>query len=99
MKKIAVMFGLFLLVAAIVFPVVGSGNYSPSNCSVEQNVGAFIADGSPRPPYPPLIIADGSPRPPYPPIIVADGSPRPPCPPVIVADGSPRPPYPPVVVA
>jgi len=44
MKKIAVMFGLFLLVAAIVFPVVGSGNYRPSNCSVEQNVGAFIAD-------------------------------------------------------
>src|SRR3981189_3123856 len=99
MKKIAVVFGLFLLVAAIVFPVVGSGNYSPSNCSVEQNVGSFIADGSSRPPYPPVIIADGSPRPPYPPIIVADAIPRPPYPPVIVADGSPRPPYPPVVVA
>jgi len=71
MKKIAVMFGLFLLVAAIVFPVVGSGNYRPSNCSVEQNVGAFVADGSPRPPYLPVIVADGSPRPPYPPVIVA----------------------------
>ncbi len=71
MKKIAVMFGLFLLVAAIVLPVVGSGNYRPSNSSVEQNVGAFIADGSPRPPYPPIIVADGSPRPPYPPGLAA----------------------------
>ena len=71
MKKIAVMFWLFVLVAIILIPVVGSGNYSPSNCSVEQNVGAFIADGSPRPPYPPVIVADGSPRPPYPPVLVA----------------------------
>jgi len=35
---------------------VGSGNYSPSNSSVEQNVGAFIADGSPRPPHPQLSL-------------------------------------------
>jgi hypothetical protein len=67
MKKIAVMFGLFVLFAIIVIPVVGSGNYSPSNSCVERNVGAFVADGSPRPPYPPVIVADGSPRPPYPP--------------------------------
>lgn len=85
MKKIAVMFGLFLLVAAIVLPVVGSGNYRPSNSCVERNVGALIADGSPRPPYPPVIVADGSPRPPYPPVIVADGSPRPPYPPGLAA--------------
>jgi hypothetical protein len=67
MKKIAVMFGLFLLVAIIVVPVVGYAKYSPSNSSVEQNVGAFIADGSPRPPFPPILTADGSPRPPFPP--------------------------------
>ncbi len=85
MKKIAVMFGLFVLVAIILIPVVGSGNYSPSNCCVERNVGAFVADGSPRPPYPPVIVADGSPRPPYPPVIVADGSPRPPYPPGLAA--------------
>jgi hypothetical protein len=95
MKKIAAMFGLFLLAAIIAVPVVGSANYSPSNSSVERNVGVLSADGSPRPPYPPVIVADGSPRPPYPPVILADGSPRPPYPPVIVADGSPRPPYPP----
>jgi len=57
MKKIAVMFGLFLLVAIIVLPVVGYGNYSPSNPSVERNVGAIIADGSPRPPMPPNLFA------------------------------------------
>ncbi len=71
MKKIAVMFGLFLLVAAIVLPVVGSGNYRPSNSCVERNVGALTADGSPRPPYPPVLVADGSPRPPYPPGLAA----------------------------
>jgi hypothetical protein len=66
MKKIAVIFGLFLLVAILVVPVTTSGNYSPSNSSVERNVGAFVADGSPRPPTPPIIVADGSPRPPTP---------------------------------
>jgi hypothetical protein len=92
MKKIAVIFGLFLLVAILVVPVTTSGNYSPSNSSVERNVGAFVADGSPRPPTPPIIVADGSPRPPTPPVTVADGSSRPPAPPVVIADGSPRPP-------
>lgn len=71
MKKIAVMFGLFLFVAIVVVPVAGSGNYSPSNSSVERNVGAFVADGSPRPPFPPIIVADGSPRPPFPPVMPA----------------------------
>jgi hypothetical protein len=85
MKKIALMFGLFVLAAIIVVPVVGSANYSPSNSSVEGNVGVFIADGSPRPPVPPVVVADGSPRPPVPPIVVADGSPRPPVPPSLTA--------------
>ena len=80
MKKVAVMFGLFLSVAMVI-SVAGSGNYSSSNSSVERNVGALIADGSPRPPVPPLIVADGSPRPPVPPLLLADGSPRPPVPP------------------
>jgi hypothetical protein len=82
MKKIAVMFGLFLLIAIVLVPVAGSGNYSPSNSSVERNVvAALIADGSPRPPTPPVVVADGSPRPPTPPVVVADGSPRPSTPP------------------
>jgi len=85
MKKIAAMFGLFLLVAIIVVPVVGYANYSPSNSSVERNVGAFVADGSPRPPFPPILVADGSPRPPFPPVVIADGSPRPPFPPGLSA--------------
>lgn len=82
MTKIAAVFTLFLFVAILVLPVVGSANYSPSNSSVERNVdGAFIADGSPRPPYPPVIVADGSPRPPYPPVVVADATTRPLVPP------------------
>ena len=53
MKKTAATFGLFLLVAIIVLTVAGSGDYSPSNSTVERNVvGVFIADGSPRPPVP-----------------------------------------------
>jgi hypothetical protein len=65
--------------AMIVVAVVGSGNYSPSNSSVERNVvGVFIADGSQ---VPPLSVAGGSPRPPVPPVVLADGSPRPPVPP------------------
>ena len=85
MKKIGVMFGLFILAAAIVIPVAASGNYSPSNSAVEGNfAGTFIADGSPRPPYPPTLIVDGSPRPPYPPATF-DGSPRPPYPPGLSA--------------
>jgi len=82
MKKIGVVFGSFILAAAIVISVVGSGNYSPSNSAVERNfAGALIADGSPRPPVPPPpLIADGSPRPPVPPATF-DGSPRPPVPP------------------
>lgn len=83
MKKIAVMFGLLALATIIAIPIVRSAHYSPGNSSVERNVGAFIADGSPRPPFPPIIVADGSPRPPFPPVIVADGSPRPPFPPVV----------------
>ena len=71
MKKIAVISGLFLLVAILVVPVTTSGNYSPSNSSVERNVGAFVADGSPRPPTPPVVIADGSPRPPVKPLLFA----------------------------
>ena len=67
MKKIGVVFGSFILAAAIVISVVGSGNYSPSNFAVEQNLaGALLADGSPRPPIPPAMF-DGSPRPPFPP--------------------------------
>jgi hypothetical protein len=82
MKKIAVMFGLFLFAAMIVLSVASSGNYIPSNPAVERNVArVFIADGSPRPPVPPMVVADGSPRPPVPPIVFADGSPRPPVPP------------------
>ncbi len=85
MKKIGVVFGLFILAAVIVVPVAGSGNYSPGNSAVEGNfAGAFIADGSPRPPYPPMLIVDGSPRPPYPPATF-DGSPRPPYPPSLSA--------------
>ena len=109
MKKIGVMFGLFML-AVIVVSVAGSGNYSPSNSAVEGNfLGVLIADGSPRPPFPPAQAFDdslrqqlsppttalnGSPRPPFPPTLVADGSPRPPFPPAAF-DGSPRPPFPP----
>lgn len=81
MKKTAVTFGLFLLAAINVVTVASSGDYSPSNSSVERNVvGVFIADGSPRPPVPPPSVADGSPRPPVPPVVLADGSPRPPVP-------------------
>jgi hypothetical protein len=66
MKKIGVVFGLFIAVVMVVF-VAGSGNYSPSNFAVEQNLaGALLADGSPRPPIPPALF-DGSPRPPLPP--------------------------------
>jgi len=45
MKKITVTFGLFLLLAAIIVATVASsGNYSPSNSSVERNVvSVFIA--------------------------------------------------------
>jgi hypothetical protein len=71
MKKIAVISGLFLLVAILVVPVTTSGNYNPSNSGVERNVGAFVADGSPRPPAPPVAIADGSPRPPVKPSLSA----------------------------
>jgi hypothetical protein len=67
-KKIAVVFVVFVLAASILLPVAGSANYSTSNSGVEGNfAGTFIADGSPRPPYPPTLIVDGSPRPPYPP--------------------------------
>jgi hypothetical protein len=90
MKKIAVMFGLLMLAAIIAISVASSANYSPGSSGVERNVGAFIADGSPRPPFPPVVVADGSPRPPFPPVVVADGSPRPPFPPVVVADDSSR---------
>jgi len=85
MKKIGVVFGSFMA-AVIVISVAGSGNYSPSNSAVERNfAGAFIADGSPRPPVPPPpLIADGSPRPPVPPATF-DGSPRPPVPPALSA--------------
>ena len=93
MKKLAVVFGLFVLALS----VATSGNYSPSNSTVEKNLaGTFLADGSPRPPLPPTFAFDGSPRPPLPPQEAApDGSPRPPLPPMVVADGSPRPPLPP----
>jgi hypothetical protein len=86
MKKIGVLFGLFILAAFIAVAAVAvSGNYSPSNSAVEGNfAGTFIADGSPRPPYPPTLIVDGSPRPPYPPATF-DGSPRPPYPPGLSA--------------
>ena len=96
MKRMAVLFGLGALIATIAVLVTGSGNYSPSNLSVERNVlKTYIADGSPRPPLPPSsLTADGSPRPPLPPATF-DGSPRPPLPPVVVADGCPRPPLPP----
>jgi hypothetical protein len=69
MKKIAVMFGFLTLATIIAIPIVGSVHYSPGNSSVERNVGAFIADGSPRPPFQPIIVADGSPRPPFPPVV------------------------------
>jgi hypothetical protein len=66
MKKIGVVFGLFIA-AVIIVPVASSGNYSPSNFAVEQNLaGTFLADGSPRPPIPPAAF-DGSLRPPVPP--------------------------------
>jgi hypothetical protein len=84
MKKISVMVGLCML-AAVFVPVAGSGNYSPSNFAVERNLKGFlIADGSPRPPFPPALVADGSPRPPFPPATI-DGSPRPPFPPGVSA--------------
>jgi hypothetical protein len=88
MKKLAVISGLFVFVALIVLPVAGSGNYSASNSVVEQILGTFVADGSPRPPFPPAttMASDGSPRPPFPP------------PPVAAFDGSPRPPFPPAPV-
>jgi hypothetical protein len=96
MKRIAVIFGLFGLAALLVLPVVGSGNYSPSNSAVEGNFAdQRVADGSPRPPIPPSPAFDGSPRPPIPPALLADGSPRPPIPPALIVDGSPRPPIPP----
>jgi hypothetical protein len=97
MKKIGVLFGLFILAAFIAVAAVGvSGNYSPSNSAVEGNFpGQRVADGSPRPPLPPLPAFDGSPRPPIPPALLADGSPRPPIPPTLIVDGSPRPPIPP----
>jgi len=70
-KKITVIFGLFVLAAWIVLPVATSGNYSTSNSGVEGILaGTFVADGSPRPPIPPLVVADGSPRPPIPPLSV-----------------------------
>jgi hypothetical protein len=57
MKKIGVVFGLFIA-AVMVVSVAGSGNYSPSNFAVEQNLaGALLADGSPRPPLPPGLSA------------------------------------------
>jgi hypothetical protein len=62
MKRVAGISGLFVFAALIVLPVAGSGNYSASNSVVEQ----ILADGSPRPPLPPLAL-DGSPRPPFPP--------------------------------
>ena len=85
MKKIGVLFGLFIA-AVIIVPIAGSGNYSPSNFAVEENlVGAFLADGSPRPPIPPPpLVVDGSPRPPIPPAAF-DGSLRPPVPPGLSA--------------
>ena len=85
MKKIGVVFGLFMA-AILVVSVGASGNYSPSNVAVEQNLaGALLADGSPRPPIPPPpLIVDGSPRPPIPPAML-DGSPRPPFPPGLSA--------------
>ena len=85
MKKIGVVFGLFIA-AVLVVSVAGSGNYSPSNLAVEQNLaGALLADGSPRPPIPPqTLLVDGSPRPPIPPAMF-DGSPRPPFPPGLSA--------------
>lgn len=69
MKRIAVMFGLLALATIIAIPIVRSVHYSPGNSSVEQNVDVLIADGSPRPPFPPIIVADGSPRPPFPPVV------------------------------
>jgi hypothetical protein len=85
MKKIGVLFGSFILAALVVGSVAGSGNYSPSNSAVERNLaGAFIADGSPRPPVPPMLVVDGCPRPPVPPATF-DGSPRPPVPPELSA--------------
>jgi hypothetical protein len=53
-KKLAVLFGVCVLAASIVVPIATSGNYSPSNSTVEGNVpGTLTADGSPRPPLPP----------------------------------------------
>ena len=81
MKKIGVLFGLFMAALFVAF-VASSANYSPSNFAVEQNLaGVLLADGSPRPPIPPqMLLVDGSPRPPIPPLVL-DGSPRPPIPP------------------
>jgi len=69
MKKVASMFGLFLLATCIVSPVASSGNYNASNFAVHKIfAGVLAADGSPRPPLPPPPAAfDGSPRPPLPP--------------------------------
>jgi hypothetical protein len=70
MKKVAAVFGLFLLATWIVLPVTSSDNYNPSNSAVEKLfAGVLVADGSPRPPLPPPPLAafDGSPRPPLPP--------------------------------
>jgi hypothetical protein len=54
MKKIALIFGVFVLAASVLLPVAGSANYSPSNSAVEGNLaGTLLADGSPRPPLPP----------------------------------------------
>ena len=86
MKKIGVVFGLFIAAVLVVSVAAASGNYSTSNFAVEQNLaGALLADGSPRSPIPPqTLLVDGSPRPPIPPAMF-DGSPRPPFPPGLSA--------------
>ena len=68
---------------------------APVSAIVNFNNNVNVAEGSPIPPVPPMLVAEGSPIPPVPPTLVAEGSPIPPVPPTLVAEGSPIPPVPP----
>jgi hypothetical protein len=56
---------------------------APVSAIVNFNHKVNMAEGSPLPPHPPVLVAEGSPLPPHPPVLVAEGSPLPLHPPVI----------------